>query len=117
MSDEWRCRYESPFVIFHEKVKTTKVYLRDSTVVSPFPLLFFGGELSVDHASGIVTVDGWLQMKAPARIAVLINQLRKGVDRCLETKIVDPNTDIQGTKVRPRFHSTSFLVLYKLRFV
>eukprot|EP00037_Helgoeca_nana_P016072 m.150760 g.150760 ORF g.150760 m.150760 type:complete len:1372 (+) comp23324_c0_seq4:577-4692(+) len=110
-------KYESPFVIFHEKVKTTKVYLRDSTVVSPFPLLFFGGELSVDHASGIVTVDGWLQMKAPARIAVLINQLRKGVDRCLETKIVDPNTDIQGTKVRPRFHSTSFLVLYKLRFV
>jgi hypothetical protein len=27
-------------------------------------------------------VDKWLEMKAPARVAVLINQLRKAVDRC-----------------------------------
>lgn len=75
------------------------MYLRDSTVVSPFPLLFFGGELTVNHADGIVTIDGWIQMKAPARIAVLINQLRKAVDRSLESKIVNPHSQIGEMKV------------------
>ena len=30
------------FLLFHEKVKTTKVYLRDATLVGAYPLLLFG---------------------------------------------------------------------------
>lgn len=53
----------------------------------------------MNHADGIVTIDGWIQMKAPARIAVLINQLRKAVDRSLESKIVNPHSQIGEMKV------------------
>ena len=30
-------------MVYHEMVKTSQVYIRDATVVSPFPILLFGG--------------------------------------------------------------------------
>ena len=39
------------------QVRTSKVFLRDSTMVSPYPLLLFGGELKVKHAQQLITVD------------------------------------------------------------
>uniref|UniRef100_A0A7I4CTE9 RNA helicase n=1 Tax=Physcomitrium patens TaxID=3218 RepID=A0A7I4CTE9_PHYPA len=41
--------FRQPFLVFHEKVETSKVYLRDTTVISPYDLLLFGGEISVQH--------------------------------------------------------------------
>eukprot|EP00041_Stephanoeca_diplocostata_P038922 m.1568132 g.1568132 ORF g.1568132 m.1568132 type:complete len:108 (-) comp25295_c0_seq54:2961-3284(-) len=67
----------------------------DSTMVSPFAILFFGGDLVVDHSKGTIAADGWLKMSAPGRIAVLVNQLRKGVDLALIKKIDNPAVDIQ----------------------
>jgi hypothetical protein len=43
-----------PLKVFHEKVKTSQVYVRDGTVVSPFALLLFGGALTVEHLKGEV---------------------------------------------------------------
>jgi hypothetical protein len=40
-------RFKHRFLVFHEKVKTSKVYLRDCTVVSPYALLLFGGPITV----------------------------------------------------------------------
>jgi len=31
------------------QVETSKVYLRDTTVISPYDLLLFGGDISVQH--------------------------------------------------------------------
>lgn len=39
--------FKQPFLTFHEKVKTSAVYVRDGTVVSPFALLLFGGDIRV----------------------------------------------------------------------
>eukprot|EP00041_Stephanoeca_diplocostata_P038915 m.1566964 g.1566964 ORF g.1566964 m.1566964 type:complete len:143 (-) comp25295_c0_seq15:2694-3122(-) len=44
---------------------------------------------------GTIAADGWLKMSAPGRIAVLVNQLRKGVDLALIKKIDNPAVDIQ----------------------
>ena len=87
-------KFESTFAVYHEKIMTSKVFLRDSTMVSAFPILFFGGALTVNHEKGWIVVDGWLRLKAPARIAVLINQLRKAVESVLEAKIIDPRATI-----------------------
>ena len=38
---------ESRYLIYHEMVKTTKIYVRDATPVSPLMLLLFGGKLEV----------------------------------------------------------------------
>ena len=35
--------FDSTFLVFHEKVKTTRVYVRDTTCVSPHALMLFAG--------------------------------------------------------------------------
>lgn len=92
-------QYESPFVVFHEKVQTTKAFLRDTTVVSAYALLLFGGNIGVDHEGATITVDDWLRFRAPARIAVLIRELRRALDAVLERKIANPDLDIANSPV------------------
>ena len=42
--------------MYQSAVETSRVFLRDTTVVQPEALLLFGGEISVDHASSTVSV-------------------------------------------------------------
>ena len=66
-------KFESPWLVFSERVKTAKVYIRDNTMVGAYALLLFGGELKVDHEKGRLSVDdGLAQFNAPARIGVLV---------------------------------------------
>jgi ATP-dependent RNA helicase DHX29 len=69
-----------------KQVRTTRTFLRDCTVVSPMALLLFGGALEVRHEAGLVTVDGWLRIRAPAPTAVLVKKLRSALDALLERK-------------------------------
>ncbi|CAI5497940.1 unnamed protein product [Closterium sp. Naga37s-1] len=50
--------FRAPFLVFHEKVKTSRVYIRDCTVVSPAAILLFGGPIMVHHQRARVSVDG-----------------------------------------------------------
>lgn len=45
-----------------------------------------GGEIEVKHEKGILTVDKWAEFEASPRIAVLVRELRAGVDRLLLSK-------------------------------
>ena len=44
-------------------------------MVPVFALLLFGGAISVDHEQGLVRIDGWATLKAPARVAVLVGSI------------------------------------------
>jgi hypothetical protein len=44
--------------------------VRRYTMVGVYALLLFGGELKVDHEKGRLTMDGWAEFNAPARIGV-----------------------------------------------
>jgi ATP-dependent RNA helicase DHX29 len=76
-----------PFLMFHEKVRTSRVFVRDSTVVAPAALLLFGGAIDVHHASGRVSLDGWLWLRASAQTAVLYKWLRGALDAALDARI------------------------------
>ena len=56
------------------QVKSTGIFLHDTTVIHPFPLLFFGGEISVQRDEGqeTIAVDKWIVFQAPQRIAELV---------------------------------------------
>ncbi|VVA94126.1 unnamed protein product [Arabis nemorensis] len=82
--------FQYPFLVFLEKVETNKVYLRDTTIVSPFSILLFGGSINVHHQSGSVTIDGWLKLAAPAQTAVLFKELRLTLDSILKDLIRKP---------------------------
>eukprot|EP00466_Bigelowiella_natans_P020309 jgi/Bigna1/81883/fgenesh1_pg.85_\ len=94
--------FRYPFLIYHEKVKTSKVYLRDATMITPYSLLLFGGNIMVSHAEGSVTVDSWIKFNVPPAHAVLIHKLRLEIASLLQRKIEDPAfnaSDVKSTKV------------------
>ncbi|KAJ7562998.1 hypothetical protein O6H91_03G092300 [Diphasiastrum complanatum] len=85
-----------PFLVFHEKVETSRVFLRDTSVISPYAILLFGGAISIQHQTGHVTVDGWLEMKAAAQTAVLFKELRIALDSVLRESIEKPQENMSS---------------------
>ncbi|KAL6067310.1 DEAH (Asp-Glu-Ala-Asp/His) box polypeptide 57 [Balamuthia mandrillaris] len=82
------------WLIYHEKVKTTKVYLRDGTLIGSYPLCLFGGSLNVVHAKGIVVVDDWIEFTVNPKVGVMMKKLRSELDKLLLQKIESPESDI-----------------------
>ncbi|KAH9751108.1 DExH-box ATP-dependent RNA helicase DExH7 [Citrus sinensis] len=81
-------------------VETNKVFLRDTTIVSPFSILLFGGSINVQHQTGQVTIDGWLKVTAPAQTAVLFKELRLTLHSILRQMIRNPqNSTIANNEV------------------
>lgn len=84
--------FESQYLIYHQKLKSSAVYLHDTTMVYAFPLLFFGQKLDVFHDKGfvIVKVSDHIKFRCEESVAQLIKELRHRLDRLLEYKIAHP---------------------------
>lgn len=87
--------FTSPFLVFQEKVKTSKVYIRECTMVPLLPLvLFSGSRITIELHSGefvILLQDGWIMMQAAShQVAEMVKHLRTELVALLEQKIRDP---------------------------
>eukprot|EP00878_Enallax_costatus_P045525 GHUV01054928.1.p1 GENE.GHUV01054928.1~~GHUV01054928.1.p1 ORF type:complete len:151 (+),score=44.95 GHUV01054928.1:617-1069(+) len=82
---------QQPHVVYLEKTKTTRVFLREVSVASPLSLILFSNTLKVQHDSGIVVLGDWLQIKVPAVTAVLLKRLREAVDHVLTATVAASN--------------------------
>ncbi|XP_045929088.1 ATP-dependent DNA/RNA helicase DHX36 [Micropterus dolomieu] len=80
------------WLIYHLKMRTSSIFLYDCTEVSPFSLLFFGGDITIqkDEDQETIAVDQWIVFRSPARIAHLVKSLKKELDSLLEEKIRNP---------------------------
>ncbi|XP_020637590.3 ATP-dependent DNA/RNA helicase DHX36 [Pogona vitticeps] len=80
------------WLVYHLKMRTSSIYLYDCTEVSPYCLLFFGGDISIqkDKDQDTIAVDEWIVFQSPARIAQLVKDLRKELDDLLQEKIEKP---------------------------
>jgi hypothetical protein len=89
---EFRC----PYLVFHEKAATAKVFIRDCSVTTPFALALFGGPLVVLHREGKVAVGarGWVTFRCEPRVGVLAKGLRAAMSRLLAAKIRYPALDV-----------------------
>uniref|UniRef100_A0ACD5TPF9 Uncharacterized protein n=1 Tax=Avena sativa TaxID=4498 RepID=A0ACD5TPF9_AVESA len=88
-------QFPLPYLIYSEKVKTASIYVRDSTNISDYALLLFGGSLSPSNTGeGIEMLGGYLHFCAPKRIIELIQRLRGELDKLLQRKIEEPAIDI-----------------------
>ena len=74
-------------------------FLHEISEVSPFPLLFFCGDIEAQYTESTVTVDKWIKFSAPGKIVVLILSLRKAIDQLLTEKILNPEFEICESKV------------------
>uniref|UniRef100_A0A673G239 RNA helicase n=1 Tax=Sinocyclocheilus rhinocerous TaxID=307959 RepID=A0A673G239_9TELE len=86
------------WLLFQEKVKYTKVFLRDTTLISPLSMLLFGGDIDVQHRERLISLDGWIYFQAPVRIGVIFKHLRKLIDSLLERKLANPKMNLEDEK-------------------
>ena len=98
----------SNYIVYSEKKLSSQYgasknnlipFLHDISEVSPFPLLFFCGELEAQYTENTVTVDKWIQFGAPGKIVSLILSLRRAFDQLLDEKILNPEFEISESKV------------------
>ncbi|XP_056181430.1 ATP-dependent RNA helicase DHX29 isoform X2 [Falco biarmicus] len=87
------------WLLYQEKVRYAKVYLRETTLISPFPILLFGGDIEVQHRERLLTVDGWIHFQAPVKIAVIFKQLRALIESVLKKKLENPKMSLEDDKV------------------
>ncbi|KAF4374954.1 hypothetical protein G4B88_004705 [Cannabis sativa] len=107
INSNWK-EFRYPFLAFLEKVETNKVFLRDTTIISPYSILLFGGSINVQHQTGLVIIDGWLKLAAPAQIAVLFKELRLTLHSILKDLIRKPeNVNVGSDKKTNHQHDSS----------
>ncbi|KAH9607253.1 hypothetical protein KSS87_014411 [Heliosperma pusillum] len=86
-----------PYMVYSEKVKTTSIYIRDSTNISDYALLLFGGNLLPSKTGvGIEMLGGYLHFSASKSVLELIKKLRGELDKLLNRKIEEPRLDIHA---------------------
>lgn len=88
--------FETRWLAYFAKVKTSRLFIRDSTMVSPYAIMLFGGEIEVQHKKGQMSVDSWMIFRAPARVAVLARELRRELDGLLMRKFEYPDYDLNN---------------------
>jgi hypothetical protein len=98
---------DSPYLIYHEKVKTSCVFMRDATPVSPHALVLFGGgSLKVDDTKQsenrfdvVLRLDEWIGLSCPRNVYEILLELRKELDAVMRLKIENPKADFsEGAK-------------------
>ncbi|KAK4281729.1 hypothetical protein QN277_013190 [Acacia crassicarpa] len=86
-----------PYMVYSEKVKTTSIYIRDSTNISDYALLLFGGNLTPSETGeGIGMLGGYLHFSASKSVIELMRKLRGELDKLLNRKIEEPGLDISA---------------------
>lgn len=91
--------FDSPYLLYHEKIKTSRVFIRDCSMVSVYPLVLFGGgQVNVQLQRGAFVVsldDGWIRFVAAShQVAELVKELRCELDQLLQDKIKNPSMDL-----------------------
>jgi len=102
-SKEPGSKLESIYLVYHERVETSRVFIRDATPVPPYSLILFGGALTAERKAPkaqqgggdevVLSLDGWIRFKCPKRIQSLVMDLRKELDKILKKKIEDPDLE------------------------
>lgn len=111
-------KFLSPFLIYQEKIKTSKVYIRDCTMVPIVPLILFSGtDVRIElHNSEFLFLleDGWLMIQADSlKTAEGMVWMKKELMNVLEEKIKDPLLNLWNNDRGKRVISTIVHLLTK----
>lgn len=82
------------WLVHHSKVRSSRVFIRDSTFILPYALLLFGGPITVYHERQQVQVGDWVLFQTAPKTGVVFKQLRALLDQVLQKKITEPSLNI-----------------------
>ncbi|XP_039211600.1 ATP-dependent RNA helicase DHX29 isoform X1 [Crotalus tigris] len=87
------------WLLYQEKIRYARVFLKETSLISPFPILLFGGDIEVLHRERLLSVDGWIHFQAPVKIAVIFKQLRALIESVLKQKLENPKMTLEDDKI------------------
>jgi len=84
--------FQSSWLCYHTKVKTSAIFLHDCSEVSPMALMFFGGRFARSRKSGgeLVDVGENIHFLCDTDTAVMIENLRQHWDELLRQRVSNP---------------------------
>ncbi|XP_041981256.1 putative ATP-dependent RNA helicase DHX57 [Aricia agestis] len=100
--------FTSPYLVYQEKVKTSRVFVREVSMVPQLPLVLFSGcNLNVELHNGTFIVsleDGWIMFQVEKHeVAEILKTIRVELINLLEEKINDPSLNLlhyeKGNKI------------------
>lgn len=69
--------FTSPFMVFQEKVKTSKIFIRECTMVPLLPLvLFSGSDINIELHGGefiLLLRDGWIMLQSSSHQVIFLS--------------------------------------------
>ena len=92
-------KFETCWIVYTDLVETSKLFVRQCSMAPAYALLLFGGKLNVVHEKGQIEVDDWVRLRAPAKVGVLVRELRKLLDALLSDKLDEPWRDVSAHPV------------------
>ena len=88
--------YAYPWMVYHQKVRSTDTFLHDCSMISPLALAFFGeyvkpGSEVVDGETfNTLSVDAFVKFNCEPSTSNVVKELRKSLDELLEYKVSHP---------------------------
>ncbi|PNH02429.1 hypothetical protein TSOC_011593 [Tetrabaena socialis] len=92
-------KFESGWLVYTQMTETSRLFVREASMVPVYAMLLFGGEISVDHGGGMLRLDNWAEFKTAANVGVMVRELRSEMDRLLGAKIDDPELELGTNRI------------------
>jgi len=89
-----------PLLLFQSLNKTTSLYMRDVSSISPAAALLFGGEVEVHHAQGAASLGCGARLGVDAQTALLLRVLRLALARELDERMATPSAPVRPELLR-----------------
>ncbi|GBP89895.1 Putative ATP-dependent RNA helicase DHX57 [Eumeta japonica] len=88
-------QFASPYLVYQEKVKTSRVFIRECSMVPQLPFVLFS---AIELHNGTFTVsleDGWIMFQVEKHeVAEMLKAIRVELINLLEEKINDPSLNL-----------------------
>ena len=81
------------WLMYNEKQMTSKMYMYDTNVVTPYSLFLFGNNLTFNYVENVIQVDEWIEFTSTAETYTIFKRLRDELNRIWMEKIQNPYGD------------------------
>jgi len=83
------------WLVYSQKQYTTRLYMYDTTVVTPLSLSLTAKQFTYDYDLSLLVLDDWMRFKTTPEVFTLIKMLRKDLDGMLKLMFENPaNPDL-----------------------
>lgn len=111
--------FSSPFLIYQEKVKTSRVFIRETSLIPIISLILFSGsDVKIEMHNGdflFLLEDNWIVIQAQdVKVAESMKWMRKELMSILDEKINDPLLNLLNHDRGKRIISTIIQLLTKV---